>query len=112
LIDLEVITLAEAKLQLRIAADNTYHDPDIEMKRKQATAIILRYYKVDLADEVTIPPDWIVPDSSPAQYVVPDDVKAWVLIALSEMFENREASISDVLAERLRYLIPRLPTMA
>lgn len=109
---MDVVTLQEAKLQLRIAADNTFHDADIAMKITQASAIILRYYKVDLADETTIPPDWIVPDTSPVEYLPTEDVKAWVLIALAEMFENREASISDVLSERLRYLIPRTPTLA
>src|ERR1041385_1228548 len=101
---LEIVTLAQAKAHLRIADD--LQDYDIELKLQQAAAIILRHMKL-----ITVPAEWLT--GSPATTIdAPPNVQAATLLVLSELFENREASVANVLSNAVKDLIPRTPTVA
>lgn len=84
-----LITLAEAKTQLRITSDA--HDADIELKRVQASEIVVDYLKGN-ADE-----SWT--DAN-----VPGVVKAAILIQLTVLFDREDVGIpqgvKDILARK------------
>lgn len=71
-----LITLALAKQHLRIPVDDTAHDPDIQSKADQSSAIIVDYLKAQ-AD-----PAW-------TDTTVPLPVQAAMLIMLTHLYEHR-----------------------
>ena len=82
-----LITLAQAKLQLRI--DTPAGDPgdaDILLKRDQASGIILDYLKSRAIAGWTDGPD----DATPPSIAVPGPVQAATLLMLSNLFEHRD----------------------
>lgn len=102
---IDLVSLAKAKLQLRI--EGTERDADIAMKIAQASAIVMQYYK-----KTAVPDEWYGVSSSPATITVPADIEAATLLVLGELYENREASIANVLSDSVKALIPRDPTLA
>jgi hypothetical protein len=71
-----LVTLADAKLHLRIPAATTTYDEDITQKAEEASHIITDYLK-SRAD-----PTWTAT-------TVPTPVKAGVLVLLTHLFEHR-----------------------
>lgn len=98
-----LVSIEEAKQHLRILHDES--DADIEMKLAAASAIVLRYHKQD-----AVPAEWLI--GSPFEISPPHDIKASVLLVLSELYENREAGIANPLSDAVKSLIPRDPTLA
>lgn len=83
-----LVTLAEAKLQLRIT-DND-HDADVGMKVDQASDIVTDYIGA-AAD-----PTWTTETA-------PSLIKAAILVTVGKLYENREeAGISDQVKGILR----------
>lgn len=74
---------------------------DIVAKLDQAHAFVMRWMKLD-----DIPADWIVADSSPEvldlSNLAVQNARTLTLLVLSELYENREASVSDVLPDTLK----------
>jgi hypothetical protein len=101
---ISLVSLEVGKTHLRV--DVTDHDADITLKIAQASAIVMRFYKKDV-----VPDDWIV-NNSPISYDIPADIQAAVLLVLSDLYENREASIANPLSDAVKSLIPRDPTLA
>lgn len=101
---IELVTLEEAKRHLHITDANA--DADVTSKIAEASAIVLRYYK-----HLEPPMEWWI-GSPPTGYNAPDDFKAAVLLVLSELYFNREASNNEALSETVRNLIPRQHTLA
>lgn len=101
-----LVSLAQAKQHLRIDADVTDHDTDVEMKILQASAILMRHYKRD-----SIPAEWLL-NTSPLTYEIPYDIQAATLLILGELYFNREASNVNALSPAVKALIPRMPTLA
>lgn len=73
--DFEFITMDEAKQHLRV--DFTDDDPNIDLKRKAACAIVLRYIE-------TPPAEWTGPATTPF------DIKAAALLILESLFDESE----------------------
>jgi Phage QLRG family, putative DNA packaging. len=101
---INLLSLAEAKVHLRIYTD--IHDADIELKIAHASEIIMNYYK-----RTTVPEEWVI-NSSPMTYDIPPSIRAATLLVLGELFNNREASVANILTEAVRNMIPRDPTLA
>ena len=103
---MDLVTLEQAKLH--IVQDGTYRDGDVQQKVTLASAIILKFIKMP-----DPPAAWAL-GTSPETYDVPADVQAAVLLAAAEMYENRESSISDVLAKTIKDLLSQYwdPAMA
>lgn len=98
-----LVSLEEAKIHLRIT-DND-RDSDIEMKLAAASSIVLQHAKLD-----SVPAEWLI--GSPPEISAPGNIQAATLLALSELFENREAGISNPLSNSVKSIIPRYPTLA
>jgi hypothetical protein len=95
----DLVTLEQAKMQLRI--DDEEHDADIGMKIKQASHIVLDYLKYK-----EIPPlAWMV--GSPAVMQVPPLVEAAVLLKVSELYHNRESSVINLISPAVVALLDR-----
>lgn len=101
---IDLVTLEEAKLQLRITDDA--HDDDLSMKIKAASAAVLNYLRgtrnlyTPMLDEngdfVTDEDGYYVPDPGDSDGPqVRDEVKAATLILLTEMFEKRSGAQSE-----------------
>ncbi|MDB5681466.1 MAG: hypothetical protein JWO16_1271 [Sphingomonas bacterium] len=84
-----LITMAEAKTQLKIEQDDTQFDADVGMKLALASGIIVDYIKQ--------------PDHDWTVLTVPYPVKAAVLLMLEQLFDNgMEADITDGIKNVLR----------
>lgn len=97
---IDLIDMDEAKLQLHITDD--LHDDDIALKITQASAICMNYLK--LSAPLTA---WEIADTSPIEYDVPADIKFATLLMLSEMYENREASVANIISPAVEALLIR-----
>jgi hypothetical protein len=98
-----LICLEEAKAHLRIM--NTDNDYDILLKIAEASAIYMRHAKLE-----SVPAEWFY--GSPVQIQTPDSEKSSIKLILSELYENREAGISNPLSNAVKSLIDRDPTIA
>lgn len=98
-----LVSVAQAKEHLRILHSDS--DSDIESKVASASLIVMRHHKLD-----SVPAEWF--QGSPPQINAPENIQAAVLLVTSELFENREAGVSNPLSEAVKSLIPRDPTMA
>jgi hypothetical protein len=105
---MNLISMKEAKAQLRIT--HSIEDADIYLKLQLASAYVLDYLKLDEDD---LPDEWY-DDSSPPLVVVPPIEKSLTLLALSELWENRESSNVNVLSTAFKDLARRRrdPAMA
>ncbi len=104
-----LVSLDEAKDQLRILRSNTYFDNDIELKVQIASGILMQFCKLD-----EIPDEWY-DESSPANVSAPDLIKGAVLMMTSELYLNRESSTANVLSDQIKGIIRlgyRDPTLA
>lgn len=103
---LELVTLTEVKDHLHIL--DTSHDSDLEMKIRAASAIVMRYIKLD-----AIPEEWIE-NHSPLVEEVPWDIHAATLLVVGELFLGREGSSGDPLTPSVKSLLwpYRKPSMA
>jgi Phage gp6-like head-tail connector protein len=92
-----IATLAQAKAHLRLSADASANDADVELKLQQATAIIVDYLK-DRADAAWTP------------YTVPGPVQSATLLMLTHLYEHRgdEPSTDDALWLAISRLLMRL----
>jgi hypothetical protein len=99
---LPLVTMAEAKLQLRMEIEDMSAEADIEMKILEASDIVLDWMKVDLGSPEALP--W-------ADNAIPPKVKGATLRVFTELYENRDANI-DVFPDILRRLLPRVHTFA
>lgn len=109
---INLVSLQEAKAHLHITDADTSHDGDVMMKIRQASWIVLRFLKV------TIPEDTSPEEDSPQldeweNEGVPDDIKAYCLLVVCELFANREASVVNVLSDAfIRVgMLRRVPTL-
>lgn len=75
-----LVTLADAKEQLRIESDNTDHDAHLTRIVDQASHIVTDFLKID-EDEYGTSPD----DGSPA---VPNLVQAATLLVIEKLFDG------------------------
>jgi len=96
---ISLVRLQEAKDHLRVT--NTAADTDIALKIEIASEILMDYIK-----RKEPPEEWMT-DDSPITYVVPPLVKGACLLILGELYMNREASVANVLPERLCALLER-----
>lgn len=96
-----LITLEAAKQQLRIAPNNNTHDADIQAKILEASAILMDWIK-----QPAVPDSWM--SGSPAVMTVPPLVQSVTKLILSELFENREASVANVISPAVQTLLQRL----
>lgn len=99
-----LVTLAQAKLQLRIL--DTVQDADIEMKIAAASDIVMRHHKID-----TVPAEWLI-EGSPEIIAAPPWAQQATLLVMADLFENRESSTSNALSAAVKAIIPRDPTLA
>lgn len=101
---IELVTLEEAKLQLRITDDA--HDDDLNMKIKAASSAVINYLRgtrnlyVPLLDSngdfVTDDDGYYTADPGGSDGPqVREEVKAATLILLTEMFEKRAGAQTD-----------------
>lgn len=95
----KLITLDEAKKHLRV--DDDAQDDEINSKIEMASAIIIDYLKATTATVET----WL--DSAGEPTSVPGVVKSATLLALGELYKNREAE-ADPLTPSVRGLLHRL----
>jgi hypothetical protein len=95
----DLVSLTEGKTHLRITNSNA--DADIALKITIASEILMDYLK-----RAEPPEEWATADS-PVTYVVPALVKGACLLILGELYMNREASVANVLPERLCALLER-----
>jgi hypothetical protein len=96
---IDLVTLSQAKLHLRVEDDD--HDADIGFKITQASDIILDFLKAK-----EIPPlAWMV--GSPPVLQVPPRVEAAVLLKLSELYWNREASNVNLISPAVVAILER-----
>ncbi len=91
-----LVSLDEAKDQLRIMRDNVYFDNDVELKTMIASDIILDFLKLDA------PPDSWYDDDSPSNLDTPPLIKGYTLIVMAELYQNRESSISQPLSAAVK----------
>jgi Phage gp6-like head-tail connector protein len=98
----ELVRLEVAKLHLRIADD--LQDDDIEMKLQQASAILMQHMKLS-----AVPSEWLM-GSPPSTIDPPANIQGYTLLILSELFENREASVFNI--NQILTMIPREHTFA
>jgi|SRR4030095_15256798 len=98
-----LVSLDDAKTHLRIM--NNDSDSDIEQKLASASAIVMHHAKLD-----SVPAEWLI--NSPPEISAPGYIQAATLLALSELYENRESSTSNPLSDSVKSLIPRDPTLA
>lgn len=94
-----LVTLDEAKDQVRILRDNTYFDNDLELKVEIASDILLDFCKL-----AAVPDEWF-DDNSPANISAPATIKGVVLLMTAEMFLNRESSISMPLSDQIKSIL-------
>lgn len=87
--DIELISMDEAKRHLRV--DFNDDDQNIDLKRKAASAIVLRYIE-------TPPEEWLGPDTTPF------DIKAAALLILESLFDESEKAkmIAGIAADDLQ----------
>lgn len=119
-----LISFELAKSHLRMTSDDL--DREIETKTRLVSAIAVNHCKM-----TAIPDSWIVDSSEldsdsldlvlftdppdPLHYIrVPGDLQAAVLLMLSDLFYNGDASTSDLLSDTVINLLTpfRDPTMA
>lgn len=98
-----LVTLAQAKVALHIADDDTTHDVDLEMKIEQASAIMLRHMKLD-----TVPSEWLI--GSPVTVAAPPLIQSYTHLIIGELNANREASVFNI--DNILRHVPRDPTLA
>ena len=90
-----LVTLAQARYRLRLTEDDDYHEPDVQMKMEQATALVIDYIKR---------PDhgWTDADAPPV-------IQATILEVLMRLFEGAEDPLSQGIKNMLqRYRDPAL----
>lgn len=125
-----LITVDCARAHCRI--DDEASDTDLYLKTLAVTQIVMNHIK-----QTTVPEEWLSDTISselnlPAEFVpsiivdsstspvttsyvnVPGNVFAAMLLVLSELFENRESSVSDPLSDTVLNLLEgyRTPTIA
>jgi hypothetical protein len=74
----DLVTLAQAKAHLGIAAALTDNDVDVALKVSQASQTVLNYLKFKDGED----PDW-------TSETVPGDIQAAMLLMLTHLYENR-----------------------
>ncbi len=97
----DLVTLAEGKRQLNIAVLDTTRDTDVGDKITMASDIVMDYLKL-----AEIPDDWYTDDSPPV-LAVPARVKGATLVMLTDLYENREGSKTDVISPAVKSLLMR-----
>ncbi len=97
----DLVTLAEGKRQLMIATLDTTHDTDVGDKITMASDIVMDYLKL-----AEIPDEWLTDDSPPV-LVVPARVKGATLLMLTDLYENREGSKTDVISPAVKSILMR-----
>ncbi len=80
-------------------------DADIQIKVLIASELVMNHYK-----RKTVPEDWML-TTSPITYCIPFWAQAATLLALGELYSNRESSIVNILSDAVKALIPRTPTL-
>lgn len=103
-----LVTLAQAKQHLQM--DHDLDDALIESKVEQASGMVLDYLKLP-----SPPSEWN-PDSAAESpgLGVPPLIQSAVLLAVGELYKNRDAGAVNVLSEGVRSLLHRQrdPSMA
>jgi hypothetical protein len=91
---------------LRVS-DDYDDDHDILFLIEAASEVVIDYLKL-----AVVPTEWVTEDDDPAG--TPKLVQAVVLKITAEMFKNREASVGDVLTDKIVKLLVRMrdPAMA
>lgn len=102
----DLVSLAEAKRQLEIGVLDTAHDTIVSDKISIASDVLMDYL------ELSEPPDDWYNSASPPVLTVPARIKGCVLVMVTELYENREASKTDVLSSGLKSLLMRSRTPA
>ena len=104
----KLVSLSRVKDQLQIMQSDSTRDPELQFKIEQASAIVLSHIKASV-----VPDGWLS-NTSPITYDIPIDVQSAVLLIVSELYLNREASTANVLSEAVVSLLSpyRTPTLA
>lgn len=123
-----IISLVSMENARNHARTPTADDNDLRSKLVLATSIVMNYVKL-----TEIPSAWIISDDSPAAEFDPEDVtivqtedspatvvqvpgniSSAVLLVLTELYENREASASDPISGAVKALLSQFfdPTFA
>lgn len=83
-----IISLAQARTQLRISDSQTEFDDDLNLKREQASALVMDYLEDYLIDYGSPAPDWDQDSGSPAPSAADDPTLALVQAATLEVLTN------------------------
>jgi hypothetical protein len=101
---IELVSLIQAKLDRNIDLSDPTHDDALEMKIIQASNIVMDYLKVYTVATI---PQVVALGTSPETYTIPPLVQAATLLVLGELFENREASLSNILSDGVMNILER-----
>lgn len=96
-----LVTLTEIKDHLYIQSADTTHDNDLSLKIEIVSDIIMDFLKL------TEPPDEWYDDESPPVLTIPGRVRGVALLGVAEMYEHREASMNDVLSDKIKDILRR-----
>lgn len=99
-----LVTLKQAVDHLRL--DGTASFPDAEMRIQQASMIVYDYLKIPVPEFTSPVQDSPIYDFW-ASTAIPFDIQAATLLIIGELFENREASIVEVLSDAVKSLLHR-----
>lgn len=104
----ELLDLDEVKRHLHILDDDDFHNDDLELKIRQASAVVMQHIKLS-----AIPESWIT-NHSPETVELPWDVHAATMLMVGELFLNRESASANVLSDTCKDLLRayRDPTLA
>lgn len=83
-----LVSLDQAKTQLRLTNSQTEYDSDVDMKRIQASALVLDYLEDYLVAYGSPAPDWDE-DSDPAEDATFALVQAATLEVLTNLWQHR-----------------------
>jgi hypothetical protein len=103
-----LVTLDQAKVQLRVPDLSVEYDEDLSLKIEQATAIVVDY--LERSEE-----DWIAgsPQASPADYEFPI-VQAAILEVLANLWRNRgdDGTAAGPMTPRVEQMLRGIKTPA
>ncbi len=101
-----LVTLDQAKLHLRMDADDTFEDSDVTLKILAASAAVLDYLDAAQFDFLDTSGELLEDSSGPL--TVPYKVQAATLLLVGDLYKNREPTADDVVDPKFGYgYLPR-----
>lgn len=96
-----LVSIEQAKAHLRVDHDD--EDADLTLKCVAAGEIVVDFLKLK-----ELPAAWTAGESfSPPENTVPALIQAAVLEVVGELYRNREASVGDILSEKVKSVLWR-----